>query len=99
MYSQNSVLTDFRFWNFGHFWALFGNTYSATFRQYCRIYAELCPIFGTIRHFSATLGTFRHFSAFFGNNSGEHPFIGQPNSLACAPGFLDCHRIANCINK
>jgi hypothetical protein len=69
--------------------------------------AQMCPnIFGNFSailpnyaQYSAQFGTFRHFSAFFGNNSGEHPFIGQPNSLACAPGFLDCHRIANCINK
>ena len=30
------------------------------------------------------------------NNLGTNAFIGQPNSLACEPGCLDCHRIANC---
>ena len=30
------------------------------------------------------------------NHLGTNAFIGQPNSLVCEPGCLDCHRIANC---
>jgi len=62
MYSQNSVLTDFRFRNFGHFSALFGNTYSATFQQYWAHYAQYSAQFGTFRQHWAQLGTFRRFS-------------------------------------
>ena len=96
MYSQYCVLNNFRFRNFGQIFGAIRHNIRQTFRHNS---AQYCRIVPNIRHNSALFGTFRHFSAFFGNNFGEHPFSGQPNSLTCAPGFLDCHRIANCINK
>ena len=83
MYSQNSVLNDFRFRNFGHFSALFGNTYSATFRQYWAHYAQYSAQFGTFRQHWAQLGTFRRFSEIIlasilllGNQTAWHVLLG-----------------------